>query len=273
MEQVMHRSKYIVCGVLAAGIAVPIIIGASCPPPNDPAFVSIITGPGSTISQELPNCEPGRVCISILNQTCTDTDIILYIHDGYDLDGEFVTRTAIECCENDNATAPCPCFRPGSTTGEMQLTPPELFQPQNRFPIANGDVVFELQGRESQLSALGGRVTVSIRCEEVKNIGLEVGLAGALPGTVEERAGADYRCTMVNTDRGNENRVEDVACGATLQYTIVDRNNCANEDLTVFRIQTNVSADCSDVTPADGGTDGTGGTGGGGFGGAGFGGG
>ena len=254
----MHRRKYIVCGILAAGIALPIIIGASCPPPNDPAFVSIITGPG-TVTQDLPPCEAGRVCISILNQTCVDADIILYIHNGYDLEGDFVTRTAIECCENQNATAPCPCFRPGSDTGELQLTPPELFQPVNRYEIANGNAVYELPGRADQLSSLGGRVTVSLRCEEVKSIGLQVGLAGELPGTVEEQAGADYRCTMVATP---QTYPEDVACGATLQYTIVDRNNCANVDLTVFRIETNVSADCTDVETTDNTNDGTGGMGG-----------
>ncbi|NLE60300.1 MAG: hypothetical protein GX616_18270, partial [Planctomycetes bacterium] len=238
----MRRRKYVLYGILTALVGLPIIIGASCPPPDDPAFVSIITGPGSTVGQDLPNCEQGRVCISILNQTCTDTDIILYVHDGYDLAGSYVTRTAIECCESDNATTPCPCYRCGSDTGELQLTPPELFQPQNRYEIADGDVIRTLQGREDRLSALGGRITISIRCEEVKSIGLEVGVVGELPGVVRERAGADYRCTMVNLDCAQAH-TEDVACGATIQYTIVDRNNCANENLTVYRIETNVSAD------------------------------
>jgi hypothetical protein len=132
----------------------------------------------------------------------------------------------------------------------MQLTPPELFQPQNRYEIADGEVIRTLQGREDQLSALGGRITISIRCEEVKTIGLEVGLEGELPGLVQERAGADYRCTGVDLDC-TQSYTEDVACGATIQYTIVDRNNCANEDLTVFRIETNVSADCTDVQPTE----------------------
>lgn len=246
----MRRGKYVVYGLVAALVALPIIIGASCPPPDDPAFVSIITGPGSTTGQDLPNCEQGRVCISILNQTCTDTDVILYIHDGYDLAGTYVTRWAIECCENENATEPCPCYRCGSDTGELQLTPPELFQPQNRYEIADGEVIRVLQGREDQLSALGGRLTISIRCEEVKTIGLEVGLEGQLPGLVQERAGADYRCTGVELECAQA-YTEDVACGATIQYTIVDRNNCANEDLTVFRIETNVSADCTEVQPTD----------------------
>jgi len=257
----MRRRKYVLYGILTALVGLPIIIGASCPPPDDPAFVSIITGPGSTVGQDLPNCEQGRVCISILNQTCTDTDIILYVHDGYDLAGSYVTRTAIECCESDNATTPCPCYRCGSDTGELQLTPPELFQPQNRYEIADGDVIRTLQGREDRLSALGGRITISIRCEEVKSIGLEVGVVGELPGVVRERAGADYRCTMVNLDCAQAH-TEDVACGATIQYTIVDRNNCANENLTVYRIETNVSADCTTVTQGGGTNTGGGGMGG-----------
>jgi hypothetical protein len=253
----MRQYQYLICGLLTAGLSVPIMIGASCPPPDDPPVIAIIT-PGSDVSQDVPDCEEGRVCISILNQTCVDADIILYIHDGYDLDGQYVTRTAIECCENQNATTPCPCYNPGSDTGELQLSPPQLFTPENRYEIANGDAVYELQGRADRLSAYGGRVSVSLRCEEVKSIGLEVGLAGELPGTIQERAGSDYRCTMVTTNRGSTAKPEDVACGGTIQYTIVDRNDCANEDLTVIRIDTNVSTDCTRVNP----TGGTGGMGG-----------
>lgn len=248
----MRRAKkYTVYGLLAAGLSVPIMFGVSCPPPDDPAIISIIT-PGSAVSQEVPNCEAGRVCISILNQTCVDTDIILYVHDGYDLTGQYVTRTAIECCESQNATTPCPCFNPGSDNGELQLVPPQLFTPANRYIIANNNAVYNLRGRTDRLSALGGRITVSLRCEEVKSIGLEVGLAGQLPGVVQERAGADYRCTMVDTNRGSAERPEDVACGGTIQYTIVDRNDCANENLTVIRVNTNVSTDCTEATTTDG---------------------
>ncbi|HPD32408.1 MAG TPA: hypothetical protein PLL20_20640 [Phycisphaerae bacterium] len=246
----MRRRKFLLFGLLTALVGLPIIIGASCPPPDDPAFVSIITGPGSTIGQQLPNCERGRVCISILNQTCTDTDVMLYVHDGYDLTGTYVTRRAVECCENQNATEPCPCYRCGSNSGEMQLTPPELFQPQNRYEISTGQVIRTIPGRQDRLSALGGRITISIRCEEVKTIGLEVGLEGELPGLIQERAGPDYRCTRVDLDCAQA-YTEDVACGATIQYTIVDRNNCANQNLTVFRIETNVSADCTQVETTD----------------------
>ncbi len=265
----MHRRRIVICSILAAAFALPIIFGASCPPPDHPPFVSIIQ-PGSSVSGDVPNCETDRVCITVMNQTCVDTDIILYIQDGYDLTGQFATRTALECCESENATNPCPCFVPGSDTGELQLVPPQLFTPENRYPLANGEVIYELRGRADQLSALGGRVTVSLRCEEVKNIGLEIGLVGQMPGTVQERAGVDYRCTMVSTDRGEADRLEDVACGGTIQYTIVDRNDCANENLTVFRIETAVSADCTDVVTTEsgaGGGTGGGGTGGGGFGG------
>jgi hypothetical protein len=262
----MDRRKIVIYSVLAGALGLPIIFGASCPPPDSPPFVSIVQ-PGSSVSQDVPNCETGRVCITIMNQTCVDTDIILYIQDGYDLTGQYATRTALECCESPNATNPCPCFNPGSDTGELQLVPPQLFTPQNRFPIANNEVIYELKGRVDQLSALGGRVTVNLRCEEVKNIGLQIGLVGEMPGTVQEQVGVDYRCTMVNTDRGTAGRPEDVACGGTIQYTIVDRNDCVNQDLTVFRIETAVSADCTGVTPAASGSGGTGGGGGGGMGG------
>jgi hypothetical protein len=248
----MSRRGYLVMAILAACLAVPVIIGASCPPPTDPPFYSIITSP-TTTTQKLPACETGRVCISIINQTCADTDVILYIQNGYDLTGQYVTQNAIECCQASNATNPCPCFRPGSDTGELQLTRPELFQPQNEHVFsATGELVLTLPGRPDRLSAIGGRVTESLDCQDVKSIGIDVGTVGDLPGTVLERSGPQYRCTMNTVDRGASEMPEQVPCGQTIQYAIVDRNECASENLTVYRVDVTTSADCTSVQTGTG---------------------
>jgi hypothetical protein len=267
----MSRRGYIVMAILAGCLAIPVIIGASCPPPDDPPFFSIIPSP-STTTQEIPSCEPDRICVSIINLTCLNSDVILYIHNGFDLTGQYVTRTAIECCENStSATSPCPCFRPGSDNGELQLTRPELFQPANRFRFtANGELVDTLPGRSSRLTAIGGRVTESIPCGDVKSIGIEVAPEGDLPGAPQERSGPDYRCTMTNVDRGDSGFPEQVPCGETIQFSIVDRNDCANQDLTVYRVNMGTSKDCSSVQQNQ--TGGSGGSGGMGMGGGGFGG-
>ena len=231
----MSRRAYLVLTILACGLALPVIIGASCPPPDNPPFFSPSAGL-STIGLGLPLCEPDRVCISIINRACTETDVTLYIHDGYDFNDEFVTRTALECCESANATAPCPCPRPGSGIGELQLQPPELYRASNRALIAGETIV--------TLDPQGGRVLISLPCMQVKSIGVEMATEGGLPISPQEQSNVNYRCSMVPIDRGDEGLPEDVACGATIQFTISDRNNCSIADQPLYRVETDVSANC-----------------------------
>lgn len=238
----MYRRTYVTIPVLVACLVLPVIIGASCPPPNNPPFLAI-TAP-ATGGVGLAACEEGRVCVSIVNEACADAEVMLYVHDGYDLAGNFITRVALECCEDENATAPCPCFRDGFDIGELQLRRPELFIVANRFRIA-GDVVYDLPGRASILASRGGSVQVNLDCEEVKSIGLEVGPNGSLPvGPPEDRQGPDYRCTQQEFQQTQPRALEHVACGETIQFTIEDRNNCVDPTLTVFRIARAVSGGC-----------------------------
>jgi hypothetical protein len=187
-------------------------------------------------------CEPGRVCVDIINQACVPADVTLYVHDGYDLDGEYVTRTALECCENQNSTAPCPCDRPGFDVGEVQLRAPELFQAVNRVPIVAG-------GAEliTTLDAQVGRVRRTFLCDELKSVGIEMGDEGDLPAAPEERSSVYYRCTIIEVDREDQDAEEHVACGGTIQFRIYDRNDCAHPDLTQYRVDVDVSQDCTDV--------------------------
>jgi hypothetical protein len=203
----------------------------------------------------VPDCQDGQVCINIVNRTCVDVDIILYVHNGYDLEGSYAIRAAVECCQEEQATQPCLCLRPGADTGEMQLYRPELFgRPENRYDISNGSVVYTIKGRPDELSPSGDSATVSLPCGDVKSMGLDVGRAGELPALVQERSGPQYRCTMIATDRGGEVRPEDVPCGGTIRYTLFDRNDCAGPNLTVFRVMVDVSADCTPY-PSLSGTD------------------
>jgi len=236
----MSPRGYLVLTVLACAVAVPVIIGASCPPPEQPAFFSPNAGL-SNIGLGLPLCEADRVCISIINRTCINTDITLYIHDGYDLNDEYVIRNAWECCESWTSNQPCPCPRAGSGIGELQLQPPELYTASNRTLIATETVV--------TLEPEGGRVLVSLPCNQVKSIGLEMGFEGDLPISPQEQTDVNYRCSQIPVVREN-NLPEDVACGATIQFTISDRNTCSDPDLTLFRVATDVSADCSTPVPS-----------------------
>ena len=236
----MSRRGYLALALLTTLLTLPVFFGASCPPPDGPPFIG--ANPGGTTGTSgrgLPPCEPNRVCVSIINRTCVEAEVVLYVHDGFDLENKYVTRTAIECCENPNATNPCPCIRAGSDVGELQLTSPELFDPDNRVLI-NGEIV-------ATLAANGGRVLISFPCDSLKTVGVEVGAVGDLPSSWRDRGGPDYRCTIVPVDRGDQEFPEDVACGATIQYSIIDRNDCANSDLTVYRVNTDVSADCDDI--------------------------
>lgn len=204
--------------------------------------------PSPLLPQEsLPDCENGWLCVSIVNQTCVDVDVILYVHNGYDPEGVYATSAALECCEDENAASPCLCPQPGSGTGELQLVPPQLFHPLNRYVIGD-EIVHTLSGRPDFVAPAEGGVEVALRCEDVKSIGLEVGLAGELPDGVQERSGSHYRCTTVATDRGIYDRPEQVPCGGTIQYVIYDRNSCGNPDVVVFRVDTWTSADCTAVT-------------------------
>lgn len=241
----MSGRGYVVLSLLGCCLILPvIIIGASCPPPSNPAFISLQTSP-SALTLNLPPCDPGFVCISIVNQSCVDVDTILYVHDGFDLEGEYVTRTAFECCEDANSDTPCRCYRPGFDTGEMQLVRPELFQADLRREI-EGEMTFTLEPDQGVLEP--------IQCGDIKTIGLEVAQAGNLPGSPEFIQGPDYRCAEAPATATGvtwEMLEEDVACGATIQYTIYDRNDCVAVELTVLRVDMDVSRDCSDIEVGD----------------------
>lgn len=249
----MRRRRYLVGLLLAACAVIPVLFGVSCPPPSNPAFISLQTSPAN-VNLSLPPCEPERVCVSVVNLACVDAEAALYIHDGFDLDREFATEIAFECCDNPNSTVACPCLRTGALNGELQLQRPELFIDDNLFEISGEDVI-----------ALppNGRILQSFRCEEIKSIGLEAGGVGSLTDDPGDRTGPDYRCQLTEPSAGQRDTEfqaeEDVPCGATIQYTVFDRNDCADPSLTVFRITTDTSQTCADATTNPGAAAGNGG--------------
>ena len=240
----MSRCAYLVLLMLGLGLVVPVMIGASCPPPQNVPYLDVSTSPSGS-QGALPQCEPDRVCVSIVNKTCLDVEVQLYTQDGYDLAGDYILRTATECCENPStAPGPCPCDRDGSTEGEMQLLEGELFDLINITSLAGSDDPLELRGRTSRSVSQGAGIIESFRCTAIKNIGVEVAPIGDLPVSYEDREGPDYRCAMTAVDYTDPPRPEDVACGETIQYVVADRNDCIDPDFTILRLNTEVSGGC-----------------------------
>lgn len=249
----MSRRGVLILALLGCGLVVPVIVGTSCPPPSNPPFISLNTGTSTTNLRILP-CEPNRVCVDVINQACVDTEVVLYTHNGFDVADppEYPIRYSYLCCENPNSPAPCPCSRPGALNGEMQLSSPELYRAVNRTPfIQDGDIV-------TTLPAKLGRIRRSFPCDQIKSIGIDVGGVGDLPANPQERSSVHYRCTMLEVEYPNWwyamtnmpiRAEEHVACGATLQFRVYDRNDCASPALTVYRIDPQASKDCKGVVP------------------------
>jgi hypothetical protein len=202
----------------------PIMIGASCPPPSNPFFLSLTTTT-LDVTTQVPNCVAGFVCVSIVNTACVDVDVALYVHDGFDPDLDYTSGAALACCPNpDTAVAACPCPRPGYQVGEAQLTRPELFTDVNQTPIQGEDVRM-LQPRES--------VLLQIQEGDIKSFGIALGRVGTVPAAPEIRDGPRYRCTLVaipetiSAPGGSARAEEDVPSGETFQFKIYDQSNCA----------------------------------------------
>lgn len=227
----MIGRRGLLTGVLFAAAALPVIIGASCPPPSNPFYLAITPDRLSTTTQ-IPACSPGFVCISVVNTACVDVDVSLYVHDGYDLNltycnwtpptTQWIPQTAQQYC-------------PGYNVGEFQLSRPYLFQAGFLYPI-QGDNIRTLRARES--------LQVRIQDSSVKSFGIQLARPGSLPANPEITDGPKYRCTMV--DLGSDLRVtrlpEDVPSGETFQFVIYDLNNCALPGLAQFGTQTGTSS-------------------------------
>ena len=216
----MSRRRLVILTVLGAAVALPILIGASCPPPSNPFFLSLTTN-RLNVGTDIPDCVQGFVCISIVNTACVDAEISLYVHDGYDLDYQYCTyvQWVLGSCL-------------GADVGEFQLAPAQLFTTSNSYSI-QGQGIRLLKQRES--------VLVRIQDSMVKSFGIKMARVGGLPDNAEIIGGPKYRCTMVDPG-GDQPRQEDVPTGETFQFVIRDQNECALPGLTQFATTTGTSA-------------------------------
>ncbi len=240
----MSRRRCLVLSLLLSGSLIPILVGASCPPPAPPLVLSDSGGCGTedaVSNAVLPVCDLGFVCITMVNTTSIPVEVALYVHDGYDPNYFFDCGFAPECCPEVNAQRFCRCPCQYAEIGEMYLTPPQLFQSLFIWPI-NGASTTTLKPGLSQV--------VSIQCQKIKSFGIQVGTPGTALTSPQLQAGVHYRCPLVplpNMPPGLMNLLH-VPCGGTIQYVISDRNNCVSPQATHLTIQpARVSAPCPNV--------------------------
>lgn len=228
--------RMMIIAVLTGALLLPILFGASCPQPTAPFFTQIGAGTGRTATQ-IPSCSPGFVCISIVNTTCVNVEVSLYVHDGFDL--------SLELCEFERGiviggTQLRPSEEcPGFNLGEYQIARPQLFEPPGDLPSN----LFPIQGRDTRL--LRPRETVQVRVQEgdIKTFGIDVGLEGSLPGDPALREAPFYRCTQVNLGTTRVPRArEHIPSGDTFQFVVFDEVNCALPGTAQLAVRTASSA-------------------------------
>lgn len=229
----MIGRRGLVIAILCGAAALPVIIGASCPPPTNPFYLAVTPDRLNTNTQ-IPECSPGFVCISVVNTACVDCEVSLFRHDGYDLT---TPPTYCTWVPPNNVWFPedRSQYCPGYNVGEYQLSRPQLFAANLLYPI-QGQNVRVLKPRES--------LQVRIQDTSVKSFGIQLGRVGTLPNNPEITDGPKYRCTMV--DLGPYVRVqrspEHVPSGETFQFVIYDLNNCALPGLAQFATRTGTSS-------------------------------
>ena len=135
----MPVKRYLTLSVLLSAAVLPVIIGASCPPPSTPYFASIGSNRVGTTT-EVPSCTPGNVCISIVNTTFIDVEVSLYKHDGFDLELDYCQETRPDVIGGTPVFIAEYC--PGYNFGEYQLVRPQLFDAANRYEI---DDIYEVR--------------------------------------------------------------------------------------------------------------------------------
>lgn len=237
----MRRNLLVTLLVVSA--AVPIIIGASCPPPASPYFTTIGTGTGQSATQ-VPNCSPGFVCISIVNNTCIEVEVALYVHNGFDVGLRYCEfQRGIQVIGTPlRASEECP----GYNLGEFQVARPQLFDPPELEPSN----LYQIAGQDVRVLLPRETVLERIQVGNIKTFGLSVGRRGTLPDEPALQDAPRYRCTETSLGVVRVPRLpEDVAAGQTFQFVITDDINCGlpGSALLSLRTGTSGSAGCPSV--------------------------
>lgn len=227
----MSARRYILGCLIAATVVVPILIGASCPPPSTPFYYSMVID--NTNTTVLPPCNPGFVCVTFTNSTTIPVEVALYTHNGYDTANKCSSTSSFQCCTNPNSTTACPCPCTGAQTGECKLTRDDLFTGCGTDPpTANLDTI---NGQQVAQLAVNQSVQERIRCGDVKTLGAAVSRTDADPIT----APADQNGPVYRDEPGG------VRCGGTVQFLVVDLNQTTagggSQDLVTLAIRAQFS--------------------------------
>ncbi len=232
----MSARRYLIVLLIAGAGLVPVLTGASCPPPSNVLFFPTQTNTQGT--RTLTDCNPGFVCVSIVNQACVPCEVALYTQNGYDfcvvVNGvctyQYPDPPQPSCCpvglSNPNG---CVCQRAGANIGEMLLTRPEIFRAQNIHPI---------QGLQTQVLQPGAAVLERIQCGDVKTLGVAVGTVGNALTTPQFQEGPRYRERLAAPA---VRLPGEVRCGGTIEFLVYDISRCADPVLSQFAISTSVS--------------------------------
>src|SRR5688572_10677759 len=135
----MLPRRYIVL-LLCLSAAIPVIIGASCPPPA-PLLYSVVPNNNTLTQSPVPGCVDGFICLNLANGATIPVQIAAYVHSGFDPNDLFPDPPQFACCTNPNAPGGCPCPCPGKTTGDCILDRTELFQAVNQRAINGMQIV------------------------------------------------------------------------------------------------------------------------------------
>lgn len=227
----MTLRRYLIASLVGAGVIIPILIGASCPPPAAPGFFGLVTD--TTNITVLPSCNPGFVCVNFTNSTTIPVSVALYRHNGFDPNDRCSTTSSFSCCTNPNSTVACPCPCEGAQTGECQITRDDLFTgcsidpPTANLAPINGAQTAELAPAQS--------LEQRIRCGDVKTVGASVARADGDP--INEPA--DQNGPIYRDESGG------VSCGGTVQFLVFDLNESTagggSDDLVTLAIRTQFS--------------------------------
>ena len=232
----MSGRRYLIVMLILVAGAVPVFSGASCPPPTNPLFFPTQTNTQGT--RTLSDCNPGFVCVSIVNQACVPCEVALYTQNGYDLcvlvggicTYKYPGTPSPACCPSgiSNPTG-CACQRAGADVGELMLTRPEIFQAAN---------IHNLQGASTAILQPGASLLERIQCGDVKTLGAAVGTVGSVLTTPQFQEGPRYRERLAAPAVRLPGEVK---CGGTIEFLVYDLSRCADPVLSQFAVTTSVS--------------------------------
>lgn len=216
----MSARRIVLGAAVCTALVIPILIGASCPPPSAPGIYSLVTDNRNLTV--LPPCNTGFVCIIFTNSTTISVTGSLYRHNGFDPTNKCPSSFENRCC-GPLQTGNCPCPCAGATTGDCRLSRDDLFTGCSLDPPyldANfSDVVLApTQSAQRQ-----------VRCGDAKTLGATVARA-TTPAVIADAVGPIYR-----------DEAGGVRCGGTVQFLIVDLNETTagsgGQDLVTLAIQ------------------------------------